>query len=163
MNKGRRDDVAMTFRLATLRRESASIKTGPQWQRINAIKERCARLRDQETKLHETRYLTRVEVQTNALMHKAGQKRFEHKPRFGGADNFNKDALHRQARRQVAAHHHKRLMVIDHEETRLLEKEMPRAGGENRIHGHARDAFAKTVDRRAAKERRQAMPRSRSR
>lgn len=163
MDKGRRNDVAMTFKLATLRRESASIKTGPQWQRVRDIKERCARLRDQEVELFKKRYLTRVEVQTNALMHKAGRKRFELKPRFGGVDHFDKDALQRQARRQVHALHHKRLMVIDHEETRLLENEMRGAAKENRIHGKARDAFSKTNERRRSLDRRQAMPRPRSR
>ena len=161
MDKTRRDDVRMTFRLATLRREAGAIKTGPQWQRVRAIQERCDKLRKQETRLFKERYLTRVEMQVNALMHKAGRKTLEHKPRFGGVDRFDRDALLRQARRQVAAQHHKRLMVIDHEETRGLEKEMRRAKSENLRKGHAREAFTKTVDRKAAKDRRRSMPRLR--
>jgi len=154
MGLGLGEEVRLAFRLATLRREASTVKTGPQWERTRAIGERCERLREEEKKLYRERYLTRVEVARKRLSNDAGKKTREYKPRFVGEDRLDKDALWRQAGREVKAAHRRRLAMIDREEARGLDQEMKRAYGENRCRNVAREDFNKTVDRRTSMERR---------
>lgn len=155
--------VKQTFNLIALRRESDVLLTGRQWEKRNALVERCDKARKRETALFNERFDARIATQLKELINRAGSKTKEHKPVWASDDVFDKTANLAQADTSVRSSHQQRITRIDQFEERELESLMQSAARENALQGKAARSFNRTVDRRLGGERRVRPNRSRER
>lgn len=114
------EELRRIFDLATLRSESAELRTGRQWKAVSELSARCDHARDKERKLFASRYQTRVETARRRLIDEAAAKSFDLKPAWANDDPFSPEATLRQARREVQARHDSRLQRIDDFERQSL-------------------------------------------
>ena len=109
--------------------------------------------------LYTLRYDTRVERACRRLSAEAGRKDPKLQPPWAGADRFSRDAILRQAQREVRHAHEQRIERINDFERRQLGVIVAQSRRENRMQDVARDAFNQTANRRTGIERRRVRPR----
>lgn len=156
-----RDELRLTFDLATLRREARSIKAAHQWHRATELINRCVDARTREKDLFAERYDSRVEMRRRELVASAGVVHRDLKPGWSAPDRFAPDVTLRQAQRDVRNAHAARIERVDTIERRELDRLCAEARRENALRGKAANDFEKAVDRRAGQDRRR--PRQRDR
>ncbi len=147
-------EVKQTFHLVALRKETEVLLTGRQWERRNALVERCDQARDKENALFTERLHTRVAIEQKKLIDKAGSKPKEHKPVWGQDDLFDKTTSLAQADKNVRSAHEQRISRINNYEEHGLAALMQSARRENKIQGKSVHSFNQTSDRRLGGERR---------
>ena len=145
--------IRESFNLHALRRES-KILTGRQWDKRNAIVDRCERARNKELKLFNERFDGRVNQEAKRLMDKQASKVRQHKPGFVQDDIFSRSALMTQAHSNIRNRHERRMAFIERFETRELETLLQQSKRINRSTGQAKDALSRAADRRSGRERR---------
>lgn len=146
-------NVRLTFNLVALRKESADLLTGRQWENRNRYVDRCENARQAERELFNERYDVRIANEVRRLTDEAGSKVKEYKPKWAQDDLFDKSARLSQADTNVKTTHENRIIGIDQIEQRALEKMTYSARAENQIHGNSERAFNKAADRRIADRR----------
>ena len=154
-----RDELRLTFDLATLRHEARSIKVPHQWHRVRELVDRCFDARKREEHLFAERYDARVEMRRRQIIHEAGAVRAAPHPHWGGNDRFSPDVTLRQAQRDVRRAHAARIQRIDQIEHRGLDAICAQSRRENALRGKAIQDFEKAVDRRTGQERRRSRQR----
>ena len=156
-----RDELKLTFDLATLRHEARSIKAPHQWHRATELIGRCLDARTREKELFAERYDGRVEMRRRQIIHEAGTVRAAPHPHWGGNDRFSPDVTLRQAQRDVRKAHNARIQRIDMIEHRGLDAICAQSRRENALRGKASNDFEKAVDRRTGEDRRRSRHRDR--
>lgn len=139
-------ELRRVFHLAAMRREAAAFRTPRQWSRAQDLMNRCQLLRGKEIALFELRRTTRTDREYRRLLDGKVGGRPELRPGWASHDVFDRDALLRQANRNVAAHHRGRLDQIDRIEARKLATLVDQARAENGIQGKARRDFQNAAD-----------------
>lgn len=137
------EELRRTFELATLRQEAGTLRTSRHWSQVDALMTRSRALRERESRLFAERYDSRVEAARRRLLDEAAAPGRALRPRWAVHDRFDAAGLTRQARREVHAHHERRLGRIMEAEARALTEIVRQAGWQNDLQGQARDAFAR--------------------
>lgn len=153
MVESTRDELRRIFDLAALRLQAKRLRTGQDWQDARAVTERFEKARAREEDAYRREYPVRVEMERRRLIDEAGSKRREFNHPFAGRDRFDKDAIQRQAERNVRGAHHARMASLDTEEARGIEAVMNRAEGKTRLKDMAQQEFARATDRRKPRPR----------
>lgn len=156
-----RDELKLTFDLATLRHEARSIKAPHQWRRATELINRCVDARTREKDLFAERYDARVEMRRREFVATAGAVHRDLKPGWSAPDRFAPDITLRQAQRDVRNAHATRINRIDLIERRELERLCAEARRENVLRGKAANDFEKAADRRTGEDRRRTRQRDR--
>jgi len=149
------DDLKKTFALATLRREAAKILNPREWKELQKIKDRYDAQKRFEKRSHELEYKTRVEVARKRLINQAAQARKEFQPIWARNDRFDKEAIERQARRQVKAGFKRLIEKFEASEAREIEGLLNRCEHRRKLREKPRKDFTKAAERRRGLERRQ--------
>jgi len=149
------DELKNTFALATLRRESLKILNADEWKVYQKITNRFADQKRFEQRAFELEYKTRVEVARKRLINQAGQVRKSFQPVWARNDRFDRDAITRQAHRQVKAGFKQLMEKFEVSEVREIEGLLNRSEHRRKLREKPRHDFARAVDRRRGMERRQ--------
>ena len=153
--------LRQAFHLASLRNEAKRARTPENWRELGQVRDRYAKLYEQEDRTFRKEYSTRVEMARKRLIDKAASKPKDFKHRWFSNDQFDKAAILRQAQREVRAHHRIQMDGLEKQETRELEAVLARAGRMSDLRDKANASFERAANRRGGSERR--VPRSRQR
>ncbi len=148
-------EIKKTFELATLRKEAAKIFTPEEWKELQKIKEKFDGQKRYEKRVYDLEYKTRVEVARKRLINKAGEKQKIFNPVWVRNDRFEKDAINRQAVRNVQSQFKKIIQHYESLEARAIRGLLSRCDYARQVREKPRKDFAKAVDRRNGAERRQ--------
>jgi hypothetical protein len=150
------------FAHVTLRQEAAKTFNAKEWKEYQKITQRHGDIRRYEERLYKSEYATRVEVARRRLMHKAAAKQKVLKPRWFGRDQFDSQALTRQAHRDVRAQHKRLMDHLERQELKDVKALVQRSQYRNQLREKPKRDFNRAVDRRSGVERRRGPKRSRS-
>jgi hypothetical protein len=148
------EEIRETFRKAALQREAAHGLSGDDWARYRDIQSDHDRRRSQEQRDYQREYDTRVETMRSRLIDQAGTADRTFAPRFLGRDGFDKDAIERQAHRNVRDDHDRALARLEAEKEARLALLMGAAQKRRDLADRLRNDFAEATDRRSGDERR---------
>ncbi|WP_386627518.1 hypothetical protein [Sulfitobacter geojensis] len=145
--------MAEMFRDANRESVTLELRTPQDWDRFNKIKDMAKQHEREETEFFQREKPLLLAEARKELIDKAGSLTLEHPSPFG-TDRFNKDTIERQAHMQVGNDHQARLLGIKARESdgyaELREDIQAREG----LRDHAREAFARSTDRRDGQDRR---------
>lgn len=163
MNSEVSKEIKQVFDLASLRHEAKNLRTPSDWDQAKSIMEKHKNDMDEEKTRYYSQYDARVQKATKILIDKAGQKNKDYKRRWFGLDNFDKNAITRDAHRLVQRDHQNRLNKIGENEKQALDKLMNGVQERDKHKGQSQYDFNEAVDRRVETDRRnpQQPPRSR--
>lgn len=148
------EEIRETFRKAALQREVAHGLSGDDWARYGDIQSDHDRRRSQEQRDYQREYDTRVETMRRRLIDQAGTADRTLAPRFLGRDRFDKDAIERQAHRNVRDDHDRVLARLEAEKEARLTLLLGAAQKHRDLGDLLRNDFAQATDRRLGDERR---------
>lgn len=136
------------YKLAALHQEAKVLRRPEDWQAYQGIATQFDTLREAAKQDFTETYATRVETRLKALSDQTGRPTRD--LTLHGRDRFNRDALERQAHRDVRHDHDNHLARIDRDETTALEGLLSEFQARDRPMGQAKQDFAKAaVDRPA--------------
>lgn len=141
------------FNLVILRKEADVLLTGRQWEKHNALVERCDNARQKEANLFEERFDARIATEHKRLINEAGSKTMSLKPASAQDDLFDRTALLSQAYTNVRNAHDSRIQNIEDFETIELKALLQTSSRENQIQGKSERSFNKAADRRLGERR----------
>ena len=142
--------VATMFRDATMQSIIPELRTEADWESFNKIKDTAKqRTKDEVDNFDRDKPELLIKARQD-LNDKAGSLTFEHPTPFG-ADKF---ATEGQAAVKITNDHQARLLGIKSEETEGYDELKQEIHAREGVRDHARDAFARTTDRRKGEERR---------
>lgn len=145
--------IAEMFSDATRQSMVQELRTQDDWDRFNAIDQNARqRTRDEIDGFERDRPL-RLAAARKDIIDKAGALTFEHPTPFG-TDKFNKDEIERQAVARVFNDHQSTLMSIKADEVAAYDTLRADIHAREGVRDLARDAFARSTDRRNGDERR---------
>ena len=148
------NDLRRAFERASLNREAKSILTARQWKTFQDI----TRVHDEqiqhEERVYKDEFQTRVEVTRKRLIDQAGQKNKNYNHRRFCNDAFDKDAINRQAVRNVQHAHHRRMSAIDRMERRDIARLIDHCEMKRESSRQFHQDFSRAIDRRSGNERR---------
>lgn len=150
------------FALASLRLQTERLTDPAQHQEVREIRERYTKTYTAEEREFRSQYATRVEVAKRKLIDKAGSKTRDLQHPWFGHDRFDRQAIHRQAQRQVRMAHTAKLDQLDRLEANELEAVLSRAADGGSAERQVKRDFLQATDRRRG-ERRQPRPHRSSR
>lgn len=152
-------ELQKTFDKAIMQHEAKSLTQGQDWKQARTIIERGEKERAAIERKYRNEYDTRVEIVRKRLSKEAGECKLNH-PTPKGRDKFDRQAINRQAHREVKLDHkrvlqqsldkqnHKLQALQDKARKRDQKKQLSKSTCK------ARDQFAQVSDRRAAPDRR---------
>lgn len=143
-----RDEIKRTFHLAGLRNEAAKTLNGDEWKQFQKIKRDFADLRRFEGRAYEIEYDTRLEVARKRLINQAGAKNKDFKHRWFGTDNFDKEAITRQARRVVRDDQHKLMAHLETKEAQAVDSLLEKSQHRKESREKPKRDFERATDRR---------------
>ena len=139
-------ELNRTFDLATLRREAKHLRKDTDWQKARGIMDHYAKEGHRQTKRYYDQYDTRVEKVMKGLINQRGAKVMTFKPRFLGADQFDKRALHVQAHRTVQHDHHRRMIQLANREKAELSTLLDTVKQRNHISNQNQRSFSRAAN-----------------
>jgi hypothetical protein len=145
--------MAEMFRDATKQSVVLELRTPQDWDRFNEIKDMAKQHEREETEYFQREKPLLLATARKELIDKAGSLTLEHPSPFG-TDRFNKDAIERQANMQVENDHQARLLGIKARESDGYAELSYDIQAREGVRDHARDAFARSTDRRDGQDRR---------
>ncbi len=144
--------VATMFRDAMMQSIVPELRTQADWDRFNEIKDAAKQSEHDEVESFKQDKTQRLTDARKELIDKAGSLTFEHPTPFG-TDKFDKSANDRAAHIMVENDHQARLLGIKAEETDGFDGLKQDIHAREGKRDHARDAFARTTDRRSSEDR----------
>jgi len=145
--------IADMFSDATRQSMVTELRTQDDWDRFKTIDETARqRTRDEIDGFERDRPL-RLAAARNDIIDKAGSLTFEHPTPFG-TDKFDKDEIERQAVARVFNEHQSNLMGIKVDEVEAYDGLRAEIHVREGVMDQARDAFARSTDRRNGEDRR---------
>jgi len=142
--------VATMFRDATMQNIVPELRTEADWDSFNEIKDTAKQRTKDEVDGFDRDKPELLIKACKDLNDKAGSLTLEHPTPFG-TDKFVNE---RQAVVKITNDHQARLLAIKSEETEGYDQLKQDIHAREGVRDHARDAFARTTDRRAGEERR---------
>jgi len=145
--------IATMFRDATMESVVLELRTKADWDRFTNIKDTAKqRTKDEVDGFEQDKPELLIKARKD-LIDRAGSLRLEHPTPFG-TDKFDKSAIARQAAVKITNDHQARLLGIKSEETDSFTELKQDIHTREGVRDQARDAFARTTDRRGGEERR---------
>lgn len=148
------DQIRQAFKLAVLRHEAAKNLRGEDQETYGKVVTAYAEQRKLEVEAYHNEYRTRVEVERKRLIDKAGEKNKSFQHRGFGSDKFDKEAITRQAERNVRQDHEWTLAHLDTQETEIVDGILERAGHRETLREKLKHDFGNAADRRTGQDRR---------
>jgi len=149
------DDLKKTFALASLRNEAAKILTPKEWNELQKIKQKYEGQKQFEKRSFDLEYETRVEVARKRLINQAGQNRKNFQPLWARNDRFDRDAIDRQAHRNVKDGFKRLIEQFELRERRDVQGLLDRCEHSRKQREKPKQDFNQAADRRRSFERRQ--------
>jgi hypothetical protein len=148
------DEIKQTFDLEKLRLEAAQKLTKEEWPDFMKMRQGYEGQRRFAKRAFELEYDERVAMARVRLINKAGQKNLTLKPRWAGGDRFDKDAINRQAHREVRHAHRNDLARIERDEIRDTQQQIESSKVQRAFREMPKHDFNRAADRRSGAERR---------
>lgn len=148
------DEIRQTFNLEKLRLEAAKKLNADEWPAFDKMRQEHEGQRRFAKRAYDLEYDERVAMARVRLINKAGAKDRSFKPPWAGDDRFNKDAINRQAHREVRHAYLKDLVRIDREEARDITQMIDASEHSRMAREKPRRDFEKATDRRSGPDRR---------
>lgn len=145
--------VATMCRDATMQSVILELRTDADWDRFNKIKDTAKQRTKDEVDDFARDKPELLNKARKDIIDKAGSLTFEHPTPFG-TDKFSTSATERQAVLKITNDHQARLVGIKSVETEGYDELRQDIHAREGVRDHARDAFARTTDRRNSDERR---------
>lgn len=147
--------ITSIFAEASLEKIARHKLNGREWNSYQKmVKTQKAEI-DKVKQTYKDQYQTRVEQARLRLINKAGRKTREFKPRWIGDDLFNKDAINRQAHRDVQNAHQRHIQTLNSSHLDKQQAFIDRSASRQAQQGKPTREFNRKVDRRNSDERRQ--------
>ena len=147
------DELRQTFELSSLKLQAMKGFAPDDWREFQKITDRFEDLRRFETRNYNLEFVARVEQATRKLIDKAGSKNKSFKHRFFGNDQFDKEAIRRQAQIQVRSDFDDLLFVIQSNELSEKQKLMDRVVSRDGLNRSSKREFARATNRRSGMDR----------
>jgi hypothetical protein len=145
--------MADLFRDVNMESVTLELRTPQDWDRFNEIKDTAKQHEREETEYYQREKPLLLAAARKEIIDKAGSLTLDHPSPFG-TDRFNKDAIERQAHAQVENDHQARLLGIKARESDGYAELRHDIHAREGVRDHAREAFARSTDRRDGQDRR---------
>lgn len=145
--------IATMFRDVTMESVVLELRTKADWDRFTGIKDTAKQRTKDEVDGFERDKPELLIKARKELIDKAGSLTLTHPTPFG-TDKFDKSAIAGQAAVKITNDHKARLLGIKFEETKSYDELTQDIHAREDVRDQARDAFARTTDRRKGEERR---------
>lgn len=149
-------ELKKTFAKAVMQHEAKSLKRAEEWKQARNITERGEAERRSFDNKYFSEYDTRIEVVRKRLINEAGKPKLNH-PNPGRRDKFDREAIERQAHREVQLDHKRVLQQSLDKQGRKMNELQGKARKHNlrqQHKGKAKEQFTKASDRRKSPDRR---------
>lgn len=148
------DEIKQAFDLATLRREAMKNLTGSDWSAYVRVTEAHQSQRRFAQRSYTLEHDERIAQARLRLINKAGTKTHDFKHRWFGQDRFAKEAINKQAEKQVYQAYQNDLARIDRDEAQAISELIDAVEARNQKQVKVKDNFERATDRRSGTDRR---------
>ncbi len=163
MTQDTANELKHTYDLATMRKNARTLRKPEDWQAAREIMERTKREASRLDHRYRAEYDTRVSEAVKKLMNEAGEvKRTLTHPWFT-TNNFDQEAMMKQAHRNVQQDHQAQLNGLGQLEHSELESLMHTIHQRDGLRDKTGRDFEHAAERRSTEERRQGRTRNRQR